>query len=51
MPNSVAVVAGGGGGIGKAICDTLAEDGYDVAIWDIDEEQAREAAGIVESRG
>ena len=50
MPK-LAVVAGGGGGIGKAIGAALAEAGHDVAIWDIDEEQAREAAGIVESRG
>jgi len=50
MPK-LAVVAGGGGGMGQAICGALAEAGHDVSIWDIDEELARDAARLVESRG
>lgn len=48
---SLAVVAGGGGGMGKAICGALAEAGHDVSIWDIDEDLAQAAVGHVESRG
>jgi 3-oxoacyl-[acyl-carrier protein] reductase len=36
---SIAVVAGGAGGIGQALVDALIRDGYSVAIWDINEEQ------------
>lgn len=32
----VAVVTGGAGGIGTAIGDALARDGWDVAVWDLD---------------
>lgn len=40
----VAVVTGGARGIGLAIAATLAEDGFRVAVLDVDEEGAREAA-------
>lgn len=40
----VAVVTGGARGIGLAIATTLAEDGFRVAVLDVDEEGAREAA-------
>ena len=47
----VAVVAGGGGGIGRAICAALAEAAYDLSIWDISDARAHETAKIVEARG
>mgnify|MGYP001815495119 FL=1 len=41
---SVAVVTGGGGGIGKAFCQRLANDGAKVAAVDLDEASARATA-------
>jgi 2-hydroxycyclohexanecarboxyl-CoA dehydrogenase len=40
----VAVVTGGSRGIGSAICDVLATDGWDVAVWDVDIVAARQRA-------
>ena len=37
-----AIVTGGARGIGAAICDALARDGWDIAVWDID----GDAAGV-----
>jgi 2,3-dihydro-2,3-dihydroxybenzoate dehydrogenase len=48
---SLAVVAGGGGGLGKAICSALAEDGHDISVWDINEDLATEAANQVKAKG
>jgi NAD(P)-dependent dehydrogenase (short-subunit alcohol dehydrogenase family) len=31
------IVTGGGSGIGRAICQRLAEDGYHIVILDLDE--------------
>ena len=41
LENKVAMVTGGGGGIGQVICRTLAMDGAKVAVVDIDLEKAR----------
>lgn len=41
LENQVAVVTGGGGGIGREICARFAEEGAHVAVLDIDAETAR----------
>jgi len=48
----VAVVTGGGSGLGRSICTKLAEDGHRVAVLDIDADAAtRVAAGVLRSGG
>lgn len=36
-PRPTAIVTGGGGAIGRAIAIALADDGHDIALWDLDE--------------
>lgn len=45
MAGRVAVVTGGGSGIGRAACARLAEDGFRLAVLDLDGRQAEAAAG------
>ena len=47
----LAVVTGGARGIGRAICETLARDGADVAVVDLDQAGAEETAGLVRRTG
>ena len=49
--DKVAVVTGGGGGIGKAIAAALAEEGARVVIWDVGEEAMDRAVEEIEARG
>src|ERR671918_2766276 len=51
MAKRVALVTGGGRGIGRAIALALAADGRAVAIGDVDEEGALATASAVESDG
>jgi NAD(P)-dependent dehydrogenase (short-subunit alcohol dehydrogenase family) len=44
LDGRVAVVTGGGAGIGRAIAAALAEFGARVAVWEKDEASARSAA-------
>lgn len=43
LSRKVAIISGGGGGIGKAIADKLAEAGANVVVTDINEERAKAA--------
>lgn len=47
----VAIVTGGGSGIGTATCHRLADDGYAIAVWDIDSAGAGRVADELASQG
>jgi 2-hydroxycyclohexanecarboxyl-CoA dehydrogenase len=49
--NSTAIVTGGGRGIGRAICEELADSGADIVIADIDADRMEETAALVEEAG
>ncbi len=51
LMNKVAVVTGGGTGIGAAICRSLASDGADIAIWDVNEAAAQQLAAEIQAQG
>jgi 3-oxoacyl-[acyl-carrier protein] reductase len=47
----VALVTGGGRGIGRQIAEAFADQGADIAICDVNEEALNETRGIIESKG
>ena len=49
--NQVALITGGGRGIGKAIALAFAREGADIALAEIDAESARTTAGEIEALG
>ena len=51
LPDTVALVTGGGSGIGRAICQRFAREGAAVAVVDWKVERARETVGMVEQAG
>ncbi len=51
LEGKVAIVTGGGRGIGEAICRTLAEEGVRVCVNDYFEERAEEAASSIRNAG
>ncbi len=51
LEEKLALVTGAGGGIGTALCRRFAEEGCHVALFDINEAAAREAAAVVEEHG
>lgn len=44
LENKIAIITGGGSGIGKAICETFAEMGAKVCMLDVDEDTGQQAA-------
>ena len=51
LSGKIAVVTGGGSGIGRAISVQLAKDGAAVSIWDLNGEGARETAAMIADAG
>jgi 2-hydroxycyclohexanecarboxyl-CoA dehydrogenase len=51
LKNKVAVVTGGGSGIGRACSIQLARDGASVAVWDLNAKNAAETVRLIESDG
>jgi 2-hydroxycyclohexanecarboxyl-CoA dehydrogenase len=51
MARRVAIVSGGAGGIGAAVCRALAEDGREVAVADLQADAAAEVAEAISAAG
>ena len=51
LKGRVALVTGGGSGLGRVFCEALAESGADIAIGDIDEEGALKTTEMLEKFG
>jgi len=51
LKNKVAVVTGGGKGIGRAVSVQLARDGAAVAVWDLDAKSADETVALITQAG
>jgi meso-butanediol dehydrogenase/(S,S)-butanediol dehydrogenase/diacetyl reductase len=51
LKDKVAIVTGGGGGIGEGICLRLAEEGADVTVSDINKDTAEKVAEKIRAKG
>ncbi len=49
VAGKIALVTGGGSGLGRAISEMLAREGARVAVTDIDETSARETVGVIDA--
>ena len=50
LEGKVAVVTGGAGGIGRAMCERFASEGATVTVVDLDEEAGGEVAAVVDGQ-
>jgi len=50
-PPKVALVTGGGSGIGKSVCHVLSQDGYSVVVADLNVEAAEDVAAALHREG
>lgn len=51
LKNKVAIITGGGAGIGRATCELFAEEGAAVVVAERDEASGRDVAGAITARG
>lgn len=51
LQGKVAVVTGGGSGIGRGICQRLAQDGIKIAVWDLNPDGAQETVDLITAAG
>ncbi len=51
LEGKVAIITGGGGAIGRAICRRLAEERSVVGVFDLDEDTAGETVSLIEAAG
>ena len=51
LEKKVALITGGGGAIGRALCRRFAEEGSTVGVFDVNEEAADETAALIETAG
>jgi 2-hydroxycyclohexanecarboxyl-CoA dehydrogenase len=51
LENKVAVVTGGGSGLGRACAIQLARDGVAVAVWDLNAQGAEDTVRLIQSEG
>lgn len=51
LAGKVAIITGGSGGIGKATAEKFAQEGADIAIWDVAEEKGKQLARSLELYG
>ncbi len=51
LENKVALITGGGGAIGRAICQRFAEEGSVVGVFDVNEAAANETVAVIEAAG
>ena len=51
LSGKIAIVTGGGSGIGRAISESFASAGASIAIFDLDENAANETMAAIEANG